>query len=64
MAKAKRRGPTLNQRSRRVSSAEKAAFHNLAGGGKLPMRAFVGNTDREIDELVRMLQARIDAKVK
>ena len=34
MAKAKRRGPTLIQQSRRVPSGQKALYHQVVGAGK------------------------------
>jgi phage gpG-like protein len=45
---AKRRGPTFIQRSRAVSSAEKAAFHQIAGAGKRRIkRPFFDVTDAD-----------------
>ena len=46
---AKRGGPTLVQRSRRVSPQTKAYYHQVAGAGKSRVRRdFLGLSDREL----------------
>lgn len=64
MAKAKRRGPTLIQRSRRVPSGQKALYHQVAGAGKSRvLRPFFDlNREDELSieaEIERLLGARL-----
>lgn len=58
MARPRRRGPTLIQRSRSISSREKARFHHEDGAGRSKVRRpfFALNADDEA-----AIVARLDA---
>ena len=61
---AKRPRTTRNQRSRAVSPALKALFHNESGAGKSRVkRRFFGLTDREQADLTTFLGRRIEANL-
>lgn len=60
MAK-RRQGPTMVQRSRRVSPQSKAFFHQVTGAGRSHVRRpFLGLTDTEMQTLA----ARLDAGLR
>jgi hypothetical protein len=64
MAKRRRSGPTLIQRSRSVSSEEKAIYHNVTGAGRSGMkRAFLDLSEADknlcIETLDRMMDERL-----
>ncbi len=57
---ARRAGPTLVQRSRRVSPQDKAVFHQVTGAGKArTKREFLGLTEPEIAALTKRLDTGI-----
>lgn len=65
-AKKVRKGPTFIQRSRAVSSEQKAIWHNVTGAGKSRvLRPFfeVGKDDQEAikDGIETLLKARIES---
>lgn len=56
----RRRGPTLIQQSRRVSPAEKAIYHNVAGAGKSRVkREFFDLNASDVDALATEAQRRM-----
>lgn len=58
---AKRTGPTMVQRSRRVSPQDKAVFHQLTGAGRAKtVRPFLGLSDAEI----RAISTRLDTGIR
>ncbi len=61
MAKARARtGPTLVQRSRRLSPMEKATYHQVSGAGRSQVRRpFLGLTDAEIATITTRLDTGI-----
>lgn len=65
MAKRVRTGPTLVQRSRRVSPGLKAFFHQKSGAGSSRVRRpFIGLSAADAEQvgeaLTRAIQARLD----
>lgn len=57
---ANRSGPTLIQRSRRVSPAEKAAFHQVAGAGRSRvLREFFDLNVNELGQIKRLMDQRL-----
>lgn len=60
MAKAKRTGPTMIQRSRQVPSELKAFYHNVAGAGKSRViRQFMGLTAQEEKDIEKRVERHI-----
>ncbi len=58
-------GPTLLQQSRRVSPAEKAAFHNIDGAGRRHVRReFFGLNASDEEAIVDRLDQALAKKVK
>lgn len=69
MAKTKRRargtGPTLIQRSRSVSPAEKAAFHQITGAGKRhTRREFFGLTPDDEAAIVDRVRNALEQELR
>jgi phage gpG-like protein len=60
---AKRSGPTFIQRSRRVAPAEKAAFHDTDGAGRVH-RPFLGITSEDETAIVDRFAAGLDRLLK
>ena len=57
---AQRSGPTMIQRSRRVSPTQKAFAHQVTGAGRSrTKRPFLGLTDAEIREITTRLDTGI-----
>ena len=58
-------GPTLVQRSRRVSAGEKAYYHQEAGAGRSAvLRPFLGFDDSDEAAILARLESGIDAVVR
>ena len=63
--KATRKGPTPIQRSRRVSPAAKAMFHQVTGAGKSKVkRKFFGLSREERADLVKFAARRIGQNIR
>lgn len=57
---ARRAGPTLIQRSRRISPQTKATFHQVTGAGRRKvLRPFLGLTDAELTRISERLDIGI-----
>lgn len=63
VAKVAKKASTLIQRSRRVSPAEKAAFHDIDGAG-LRHRPFLGLTADDETAIVERVGAGLDQLLK
>ena len=62
---ATRRGPTLIQRSRRKSAAEKAAFYEVAGAGKSKVkRPFFDLNPKDERAIEDRLSAFLDRQLR
>jgi hypothetical protein len=62
---AKRKGPTMIQRSRAVSPQDKAVFHAVAGAGKArTVRNFFDLGPGDEAEVQRMLQRRVSERMQ
>ncbi|WP_291981918.1 hypothetical protein [Luteitalea sp.] len=56
----RRSGPTLVQRSRRVSPQQKALYHQVTGAGRTKVRRpFLGLTAAEMRDIATVLDAGI-----
>jgi hypothetical protein len=59
-----RGGPTFIQRSRSVSSEEKAIYHNVTGAGRSGViREFMGLTPDDETTLGKTLEASIQSRI-
>jgi hypothetical protein len=64
MAK-RRSGPTLIQRSRSVSSEEKAIYHNVTGAGRSGVkRAFLDLSEADKNECIEVLDRMMDERLR
>jgi hypothetical protein len=62
---AKRKGPTMIQRSRAVSPQDKAVFHAVTGAGKArTKRDFFNLGPGDEAEIERMLQRRVSDRMQ
>ncbi len=62
---AKRKGPTMIQRSRAVSPQDKAVFHAVTGAGKArTVRNFFDLGPGDEAEIQRMLQRRVSERMQ
>ncbi len=65
MAKRKKTGPTLIQRSRSKGAEEKALYHNVTGAGKSKVtRKFLGLTEQEQEQIRQRVIAGMDRELK
>lgn len=61
---AKRRGPTLIQRSRAISPQQKAIYHAVAGAGKArTIRDFFDLGPGDAESIGRLLQRRVTERM-
>jgi len=62
---AKRKGPTLTQRSRAISPQQKAIYHAVTGAGKSRVvRDFFNIGPGDAEALTRLLQGRITTRLQ
>jgi hypothetical protein len=60
MGRTRRKGPTFIQRSRQKGSAEKAAYHEIAGAGRSRVkRPFFGLSEADMDVLTDRYTERV-----
>ena len=65
MAKARRRGPTMIQRSRRVSPELKARVHTTTGAGRSRVvRDFLGLDAEDERAILAALQTKVDVRIR
>lgn len=64
MAKRRRRGPTLIQRSRAISPQQKAIYHAVAGAGKArTIRDFFDLGPDDPEAIRRLMQSRVTERL-
>ena len=58
-------GPTMIQRSRRMSASEKASYHQITGAGKRHvLRQFFGLNARDEEAIVTRIEQQIDKAIR